>query len=245
MATDGLNSHFLCVPFRSGARIVARQKLVRQEGVLRAGQITLLPMGTPVRWTVEAPPEVDTVNISLDPSVLREMSGTNDAGLMEKPWFYDSPLQSLVALLAEESLLHPGTDTLFGEGLVIAIASRLVQCHSRTTFQQPALRRGRSEVRRVRDLLHADIATDHHLEQLAAHVGLSAFHLGRLFKAETGQTIHAYLLGLRLNRAKYLLRQTAKSVTEIANECGFYDQSHLTRYFRRAFGSSPLQARNE
>jgi AraC family transcriptional regulator len=74
---------------------------------------------------------------------------------------------------------------------------------------------------------------------LASMVSLSRSQFGRAFRATTGQTPHAYVMGRRMARAKRLLRETAMPLSEIALECGMADQSHLSRVFSGMEGISP------
>jgi AraC-like DNA-binding protein len=60
----------------------------------------------------------------------------------------------------------------------------------------------------------------------------------RAFRAQYGIAPHAYLVQVRVNRAKRLLAD-GRSATEVALDAGFADQSALTRHFRRAFGVPP------
>lgn len=76
-------------------------------------------------------------------------------------------------------------------------------------------------------------------EDLAALVGVSTSQFNRRFKAFTGLSPMAYLLTVRVNAAKAQLLHTDRSVTEIARDLGFYDQSHFTRLFTKAEGKSP------
>jgi AraC family transcriptional regulator len=82
------------------------------------------------------------------------------------------------------------------------------------------------------------------LDDVAAAAGLSTFHFARLFKKSTGLTPHRYLMNARVEKAKVLLRACDKSLTEIATECGFFDQSHMSKVFRRIAGVSPLDCRD-
>jgi len=81
------------------------------------------------------------------------------------------------------------------------------------------------------------------LDEVAQSVGLSAFHLMRVFRAATGITPHQYLMRARLLRAVALLRDTATPITEVAYEAGWSDLSNFTRTFRRDVGCSPGQFR--
>lgn len=83
------------------------------------------------------------------------------------------------------------------------------------------------------DLLHAPT-----LDELAEVTGLQRFRLLRAFRRETGVTLHGYLLQLRLQRAQQVLA-AGHPAARAAAESGFYDQAHLHRHFRRAFGATP------
>lgn len=76
------------------------------------------------------------------------------------------------------------------------------------------------------------------LDELAAHVHLSPYHLLRTFKRAFGLPPHAYLTQLRVQRAKTLLR-AGLPIAEVALQVGFHDQSHLTRHFKRVVGVPP------
>ena len=78
------------------------------------------------------------------------------------------------------------------------------------------------------------------LEELAGALGLTVFQLIGLFKRSVGLTPHAYLTQLRLYRACRELRR-GRPIAETASAAGFYDQSALTRHFKRCYGMTPLQ----
>jgi transcriptional regulator GlxA family with amidase domain len=77
--------------------------------------------------------------------------------------------------------------------------------------------------------------TLHDLEELT---DLNAFQLIRLFRRLVGTTPHAFLMQLRVRRARALL-SSGESIIGAAAETGFVDQSHLTKHFKRAFGTTP------
>ena len=72
---------------------------------------------------------------------------------------------------------------------------------------------------------------------------LSPAHFSRLVRQKTGHTFSDLLNQLRVNRASLLLRQTDKSLVQIALECGFRDQSYFTKVFRRVTGKTPREFR--
>jgi AraC-like DNA-binding protein len=91
---------------------------------------------------------------------------------------------------------------------------------------------------RVREHMHAQLGSDLGLDALAAHAGVDRFRLTRQFKQAFGQSPHAYLVNLRLRNARALLAR-GDSPAQVALELGFADQSHLGRWFQRAYRMSP------
>lgn len=105
---------------------------------------------------------------------------------------------------------------------------------------------GRSDgraARRARELLHDDPAADHGADALARAAGAAnRFELARMFRAAYGTAPHAYLIQLRLLRARRMLA-AGTAPAKVAAACGFADQSHLGRRFRRAYGVTPAAYR--
>lgn len=99
-----------------------------------------------------------------------------------------------------------------------------------------------SAVATVRDYLRENHDRKVSLCELAGLVELSPFHLVRSFTQRFGMPPHRYQMQLRLEDAKRLLRQ-GRSVANVAAECGFADQSHLLRVFKRTFGVTPTEYR--
>ena len=74
---------------------------------------------------------------------------------------------------------------------------------------------------------------------LAEQLSLSAGHFNHAFKETFGESPHAYIVGLRLEMAQELMLSTAEPLSQIAYACGFADQSHFTKAFRRGVGQTP------
>lgn len=77
----------------------------------------------------------------------------------------------------------------------------------------------------------------------ARRCGLSRSYFIQAFKASTGLTPHRWARERRLQAARTLLGETSETIAEIAQRCGFADQSHLTRAFRTRWGDSPARYR--
>ncbi|HJV02342.1 MAG TPA: AraC family transcriptional regulator [Burkholderiaceae bacterium] len=97
-----------------------------------------------------------------------------------------------------------------------------------------------ASMRRVIDCIEANLASSLPIATLAAESGLSPFHFIRAFSAEFHVTPHQYLQARRAARAKSLLAQRA-TPADAAAATGLADQSHLNRWFMRAYGVTPAQ----
>lgn len=80
--------------------------------------------------------------------------------------------------------------------------------------------------------------------ELGAIFGYHPFYISKVLKDSKGQTLRQYIITYRLKLAKSLLELTEKSVSDIAEECGFTDASYFTKTFRTAFGMTPKDYRN-
>ena len=96
---------------------------------------------------------------------------------------------------------------------------------------------------RARALLADRLSLRTGVEEVARACGVSAGHLSRAFRRETGTSLHNFHVLLALHRAKALLRQHV-SAAEAALDAGFYDQAHLNREFVRTFGMTPATFRH-
>jgi len=79
--------------------------------------------------------------------------------------------------------------------------------------------------------------------EMALAAGISARQLDRLFRLSLNESPAGFFRKLRLYRADWMLRNTDKTVVEIAAECGFVDSSHLAKRYKWLFGCTPGQTR--
>lgn len=98
----------------------------------------------------------------------------------------------------------------------------------------------------VLDYMHANLARKIQLDELAAIARVSRSQFTRSFRASTGKSPHAFLLELRIQRAQDMIRNHGRELPlqEIAEQCGFVDQSHMSKHFRQVTGVSPAVFRD-
>jgi AraC family transcriptional regulator len=94
-------------------------------------------------------------------------------------------------------------------------------------------------VRKVREYIDSHIAGPVFATDLGAHVGLSEAYFARSFKRAFGVPPHTFVIRRRLELAAQYMLQTDAPLSDIALQCGFVDQAHLSNRFRRATGVSP------
>lgn len=80
--------------------------------------------------------------------------------------------------------------------------------------------------------------------EIGAIFGYHPFYVSKVLKDKKGTTLRQYIIAYRLKLAKKLLEESAKSINEIAEECGFNDPSYFTKTFRNTFGMTPKEYRN-
>ena len=101
-----------------------------------------------------------------------------------------------------------------------------------------------SRLRKIEDYVRAHLTEDVSIETLAELAELSRFHFCRVFKQSTGMTPLQFVTRERMLKAQRLIRETSRSLIEIALEVGYTSPSHFAQAFRRTVGMAPKEFRN-
>jgi AraC family transcriptional regulator len=158
----------------------------------------------------------------------------------------DPLIEQVIRALARE-LEDPQTATR----LLADCAARFLAIHLlrhycafpiREKLTKPAL--GARKLRQVRDYIEAHVSSALNLDDLASVAHISPFHFARLFKTATGETPHDFVTGIRMERAKALLKSTDWTASKIASAVGFSSKSHFAAAFQRFSGVTPIRFRN-
>jgi len=94
-------------------------------------------------------------------------------------------------------------------------------------------------IRQARTILAENYDKRITIPQLARQAGINEAKLKEGFKEIYGQSVHGYLLQLRLEKAKQLLLTTGLSITEITYEIGYSHVTHFTTLFKKELGITP------
>jgi AraC family transcriptional regulator len=153
----------------------------------------------------------------------------------------DITISGLGSLLLP-ALSHPDqANPLFVDHVLLAVGVHIAQTYGGMRPMSRLARGGLApwQERRAREVLRANIKRGVALKEVARECGLSVGHFSHAFRRTLGVAPHKWLIEQRVLLSKEKLRDDGLSLSDVATECGFSDQSHLTRVFRQTVGVSP------
>ena len=231
----------LSVPFFSNLWTAGRRREVPD---WRLGDAQLIDLRDKAMVSLDIP--FDSVRFYIPQTALDEMA--NEAGIrLVKGLFApnfgarDLVMFGLAQALAG-AMEQPGDGTaLFSDCFALAFFAHVVRAYGSVSAGGPNARGGLApwRLRRARDFINANLAGDPSISEVAKECGLSSSYFTRAFKETTGAPPYQWLTKQRVERAKELLQDPRRELADIAQLCGFVDQSHFTRVFSRSEGHSP------
>ncbi|GAA2481260.1 AraC family transcriptional regulator [Streptomyces longisporus] len=209
-----------------------RYDLDRHEHGTPHDTVTLLPPHVPHNGSPATPHGFRKRVLYLDGTHLRDdLIGA----AVDQPDLRDPVLRRRVGQL-HTALAHAG-DELEAESRLTFIGERL-RSQLRPSAGADAPRPDPALARRLRELLDERVVDGLTLDEAAGLVHAHPAHLVRAFSTAYGIAPHQYLNSRRVDRARRLLLD-GRSPGEVATATGFFDQSHLTRHFRKLVGVTP------
>lgn len=175
-----------------------------------------------------------------------EAHGISDPGNPFRPFIgpgwvpVDDASCVLRAALAGHLRSGGAPDPVFVEEASLRIFARVLTNASRHRCDPPGTPADlRDLARAARETLSARWEEPLQLEAVADSVGVSVFHLCRVFRRQTGTTLHRHLLQIRLRRSLERVTEPDADLAAIAFDHGFSSHSHFTTWFRETFGMTP------
>ena len=222
----------------------------RYTGLYTKGDISITPADIPASYRSEGNDHYFHVQIPAQflQSVAQSAAELDPDRLELRTEFRvrDPQLEQVLMLLRNE--MHEGdgwVGRLYVESLANVLAINLLREYSaaqhRVALYEGGL--GDRKILQISDYIQAHLDQSIKLTDLAKVAGMSQYHFSRLFKQSMGITPHQYLLKQRVEQAQQLLKGTKLAIAEIALQCGFNSQSHLTKHFRDATGTTPSSYR--
>jgi AraC family transcriptional regulator len=156
------------------------------------------------------------------------------------------PLIYQMGLALKSTLEVDGVGSRFyADSMATAMAAHLLRHYSTRNhrFREHEDGLSKQKLRQAIEYIQAHLGENLSLSAIANELGMSQYYFCHLFRHSTGMSPHQYLIRQRVEQAKQLLRQPGLTITSVALECGFANQSHFARYFRTYTGMNPSQFR--
>ncbi len=208
------------------------------------GAMVIVPAGASVEAAPEMPNRYLMLRLSgaLVRSVAADLLGTPPARILPFAGAADPALSAIARFLLDAATGRQPLDAAMVAVVAREIARHLLHRYSNARSDRlgdPPGRLSYAALARVMNLIADRIATRLTVADMAREAGLSLSHFSRAFRASTGRAPHAYLLSRRVAKAAHLLHHSDRTLGQIAADCGFHDQAHLTRAIRSQFGRTP------
>jgi AraC family transcriptional regulator len=229
------------VPFFSNLWTAGRRREVPD---LRLGDAQLVDLSDNPVVSLDIP--FDSVRFYITQTALDEMA--NEAGIRRAKGLYAANFgaRDLVMFGLAEALAgameQPGDVTaMFSDCIALAFFAHIVRAYGGIPIGERKARGGLAawQLQRARDFINVNLERDPSIAEVAHECGLSSSYFARAFKLSTGVPPYKWLTKTRVERAKELLKDPRCKLADIAQLCGFVDQSHFTRVFSRSEGYSP------
>lgn len=164
--------------------------------------------------------------------------------LFDITFFEDATLLKDCRTLFMTSWKEP-ENTLGLQEQALLIVADLIRRYSYPSKNKKNYRSGLrpAALNRVTEYIHAHIDQKITIDSMATVAGISPFHFIRMFKISTGETPHQRIMDIRIREATYRLKR-GETQLETAIACGFVDQSHFSRTFKKHHGVTPKQFLN-
>lgn len=220
------------------------------QGPYGHGEIMIIPAHT--RQQCQWHQEVTFLSLSLDPQFFEtaayDLTKVNRFELLPNIAVQDRLIYDIGAALRQELNTLDLTDHLYVDSLVTALSIHLMKqyCTQVPRLQEPSDQGlPPALLNRVLGYINDHLDQNLKLVDLAQEVGMSRYYFSRLFKKSMGVAPHQYAIKQRIKKAKRLLRQSNTPIARIAQQCGFTNPSHLSKYFRQLTGVTPKAFRDQ
>lgn len=237
---------FMIVAYRRGTTSMRR----RVDGHwldehLVPGDVSLLTRAADSHWVWDN--DIEVVHVYLTQEELaatcRQMyeRDVEDVELRDEIKADDPAIHRTAMLIAQEAAHGGAGSPLLVESLSCQLGVHILRRHAHVLFRETGLHDGLTfrQERAVRDYIQEHLGDNITLDAIASTIGLSRYHFARRFRISTGTTPHEYVMQQRVARAQTLLTRTDYPLLDIAVICGFADQSHFNRVFKKHTGVPP------
>ncbi|MEM8883328.1 MAG: AraC family transcriptional regulator [Planctomycetota bacterium] len=216
--------------------------------IFRPDEVVVTPAGMRSGWRWHARSKV--IVVTLDPERFGEFA-RNAVGVLltseqlrDVPQFQDEDLCRAGVLVMDALRERVGSEVIF-EALSRVFLVRLIQRYGLERDPDADFDASftAEQYKRVLDFVARHFARKITLEEMASVAAISESHFARLFKQSVRQTPYQFVIAYRIEKAKEMLADRDRRMSDIALACGFSDQAHFSRLFKRHQGRTPSEWR--
>ena len=219
-----------------------------EEHQVGPGIISVLTRAEESQWRWDKP--IDVSHLYLSHSSIEAVASEvfekdiSNIELCDRVRSEDKVLPALVSQLENELMAGEFGGQLYVDSLKNQACIHILRNYSNIVFSEASQGSfNRAQKQLLLDFIDEYLDTNIEINDLAALVQMSVFHFGRKFTKDFGCPPHAYVIKKRVEKAVKLLSTTNVPIKVIFAQCGFSDQSHMTRIFRRLVGVTPAAFR--
>lgn len=157
------------------------------------------------------------------------------------------PVTASVGAALKAELENGINGKLYADSAAVFLATHLLHryCSRRQPLKEEPKGLPKYKLREAIAYIQAHLSEEISLNAIASHLNMSQYYFCHLFKQSMGISPYQYVLQQRINKAKQLLKQRKLVITDIALECGFANQTHFTKHFRKLTGTTPRSYREQ
>lgn len=100
-------------------------------------------------------------------------------------------------------------------------------------------------IKQVQELVNKELGIDTSVKSIADRVYLHPVYLSKLYKSETGESLGDYIIRMRMEKAVYMLKSTNKKIYEITTELGYQNPQYFSKIFKKHYGCTPNEFRDQ
>ena len=246
-----LSHHVLVMQLSKGTRQITRFNGQEHDGKFNPGEFFLVPASLSGFTSWETTDEALTFFI--EPSFLSKVAKETESIDADKVEVrdlvksYDPQLESIAYAFLKEMRTGGIGSQIYTDSLANMLAVSLLrnQCVFQANVREYLGGLSPANKAKAIDYIQAHLDRDLGLTEVSQLVGLSQYHFVRQFKKSVGITPHQYVMQQRVEMAKRMLKRQDIPLSDVAFDCGFSNQSHLGRVFKRYTGTTPKRYQQE
>ena len=220
--------------------------------------------GTEYSSHIESTADVETATVFIAPATIADVFAsmrngnqkqldsevpTTPVNFVER--FYPRDERLIAILTVIHNSTNSSAEDIEIQQQLFALTEHLLLVHEKVNQEIDALKFTKASTREeiykrlhiARDYMLSNLSQSQNLEQIATLAGFAPHHFLRLFKEVFGTTPHQYLLTMRLDKARSLVRNSTASVNEICADVGFSSLGSFSSLYKKKFLLSPLKDR--